>query len=260
MMARKPEPVMPRQQTDAIRSSVPGSAREFLAAPFRRQTYRNVLYLALAFPLGLAYFLGLVIGGSFGLALMITWIGLPILLGTLAAATTVANFEATLASRLVGTDAVVPPSVSEFSATDRIAFPGNGFLESIAKLLTSRVIWTSVALVLSKFAFGIVSFTVLVTAVALSIALVGAPFLYDVSSVTVGLVGSSPAGSYTTGPIVVDTLPEALVVAAFGVVVALVALNALNALAKLQAAYTMSILHIGAGLSGDEHPDASTRT
>lgn len=33
-----------------------------LAAPFRPQTYRNLLYLALAFPLGVIYFVGLVTG------------------------------------------------------------------------------------------------------------------------------------------------------------------------------------------------------
>jgi len=251
---------MPRQQTDGLRSYVPGSAREFLAAPIRGQTYRNLVYLALAFPLGMTYFLGVVIGGSFGLALLITWIGLPILLGTLAAATKVASFEASMAGRLVGTDAVVPSSVSEFSATDRIALPGNGFFESIAELLASPVIWTSVALVLSKFALGIVSFTVLVTALSISVALIGAPLLYDASSVTIGLVGPSTSGSYSTGWLVVDTLPEALVVAAFGVGVAIVALNVLNTFAKLQAAYTVSILRVGAGRSDDVQSDASTQT
>ncbi|WP_179747360.1 sensor domain-containing protein [Natronoarchaeum philippinense] len=250
---------MAQRQTDALRRYLPGSPREFLTAPIRAQTYRNLVYLALAFPLGMAYFLGLVIGASFGLGLLITWIGLPILLGTLAATTKVASFEVSLAGRLVGTDAAVPSSVSEFSATDRIAFPGDGFVISVTELLTSPVIWTSVALVISKFAFGIVSFTMLVTALSVSVALLGAPLLYDASSVTIGLVGPSSSG-YTTGPLVVDTLPEALVVAAFGVVVALVALNALNAAAKLQAAYTVSILRVGSGRSDDGHADSSART
>jgi len=251
---------MQRRQIDALRSYVPGSAREFLAAPIRGQTYRNLAYLAFAFPLGMTYFLGLVIGVSFGLGLLITWVGLPILLRTLAAATKAASFEAALAGRLVGTDAAVPPSVREFSAVDRIAFPGDGFLTSIAELLASPVIWTSVALVLSKFAFGIVSLTVLVTALSVSVALLGAPLLYDAPSVTVGLVGPSSSESYSTGPLVVDTLPEALAVAGIGVVVAIVALNALNAFAKLQAAYTVSILRFGAGRSGDDRSDASAQT
>jgi len=36
-----------------------GSLRHFLAAPFRARTYRSLAYLALAFLLGLAYFVGL---------------------------------------------------------------------------------------------------------------------------------------------------------------------------------------------------------
>ena len=46
------------------------------------------------------------------------------------------------------------------------------------------------------------------------------------------------------GPWLVDTLPEALVVAAAGVVFLLVALNVLNAFARMQASTTASLLSI----------------
>ncbi len=46
---------------------------------FRPQTYLNLLYLLLAFPLGLAYFVFLVTGLSLGFGLIITLAGIPIL-------------------------------------------------------------------------------------------------------------------------------------------------------------------------------------
>lgn len=77
-------------------TGVTATLRRGLTAPFREQTYRNLLYLALAFPLGLAYFVGFVTGTALGVGLFITWVGLPILALTLAATTAVAGFEARL--------------------------------------------------------------------------------------------------------------------------------------------------------------------
>jgi hypothetical protein len=47
----------------------------------KKQTYKNVLYLFLAFPLGIAYFVFLSIGFALGLGLSVLVIGLGILLG-----------------------------------------------------------------------------------------------------------------------------------------------------------------------------------
>ncbi|GER87484.1 hypothetical protein KDW_16460 [Dictyobacter vulcani] len=48
-----------------------------------RQTLGNMLYLLLAFPLGLIYFVLMVVGLSVGASTLIIWIGLPILLLTM---------------------------------------------------------------------------------------------------------------------------------------------------------------------------------
>jgi len=47
--------------------------RRFVAVPFRRQTYRNLTYLALSFPLRVAYFVGATIGLSTGAGLLTRW-------------------------------------------------------------------------------------------------------------------------------------------------------------------------------------------
>jgi hypothetical protein len=85
-----------------------------LLAPFGRSlTYRRIAYLLLAFPLGLAYFILLVVALSVGAGLAVTLIGLPILALTLYAWRRVASFERWLIGRLLGTEiprSRTPPS------------------------------------------------------------------------------------------------------------------------------------------------------
>jgi hypothetical protein len=57
-----------------------GIVKQFFGVAARGETYLNIIYLLLAFPLGTAYFVFLVTGLSLGLGLLIIWIGIPILL------------------------------------------------------------------------------------------------------------------------------------------------------------------------------------
>ncbi len=56
----------------------------FLAVAADGQTYRNLGYLLLAFPLGVTYFLFLAVGFALGTAFFVTLLGLPVLLVTIA--------------------------------------------------------------------------------------------------------------------------------------------------------------------------------
>ena len=51
----------------------------FLGVLIDPQSYVNILYLLLSFPLGIAYFVFLVTGISLGFGLLIIWVGVPIL-------------------------------------------------------------------------------------------------------------------------------------------------------------------------------------
>lgn len=213
-----------------------------VAVPFRVQTYRNLLYLLLALPLGIVSVTWLVTGGVLGASLVITWVGLPILVLTLSGATVAAGIEARLAESLVGVDASVPAFLSEFRVEDELALPGDGFVEAIRQLVTAPSTWTSVVLLVTKFVAGIVSFVAVVTTTAIAGALLAAPFVYDDAGVSLGAASPAAAGNYTIGSWTVSTLPEALVVAAAGVVFVLVALNLLNGLARIHALCTTSLL------------------
>lgn len=226
---------------------IPGLAskvRQFLAAPVQLQTYKNLLYLALAFPLGNLYFVGLTTGGALGLGLLITVVGLPILLATVAGATLAAGLEARLACQLVGVETSLPAFLREFDVQEELALPGNGFLDAIKHLVTAPSTWLSVVLLLTKFVFGLLSFVALVTASAVGMALVSAPFVYDDPATDFTFAGEFSTAQYSIGPWAVETLPEALGVAVGGVVFVFVALNLLNVLAYLQAEYTTILLSV----------------
>ena len=53
--------------------------QSYFGVLLKSRTYLNFLYLLLAFPLGLTYFIVLVTGLSLGLSLIIIWVGLLIL-------------------------------------------------------------------------------------------------------------------------------------------------------------------------------------
>jgi hypothetical protein len=230
------------QSSGAAGSTLSTTLRRSLGAPLRVQTYKNLLYLALAFPLGLVYFVGLVFGVALGFGLLITWIGLPILLVTLFAATVVAGFEAALARYLGGVNASVPTFLAEFDISGGLVFPGNGFVDAVKRLVTARTTWTSVVLVLAKFGFGLLSFVALTVSGAVTGAFLAALFIYDDPDVLLGVGGMVVDGDYTVGPWVVDTFPEALVASVVGVVFLFLALNLLNSLARFHARYTAKLL------------------
>ena len=220
-----------------------GAVYGFFAAPFRLQTYKNLLYLGIAFPLGLVYFVGFTVGASLGVGLSITIVGVPILVATVAATTVAAGLEAHITNYLTGVEVSVPSFLDEFDAREEVSLPGDGFFDSVKRLFTSRSTWASVVLVLSKFCFGVVSFVALTVAAAFSSAMLAAPFVYDRPRTGVNLAfGEDAIGSYGFGPWTVDTVPEAIAVAVGGAVFVLISLNVLNALARVQARYTVGLL------------------
>ena len=230
----------------ALIDTLRGAGRRFLGVPLRSRTYRHLAYLLVAFPLGIAYFVGLVTGTAVGSGLLLTWVGLPVLLATLAGAAVAAGVEARLARRLVGVDATVPAFLREFDAGDGLALPGDGFVDAIRRLVTAPSTWTAVVLLVYRFVFGIVAFVAVVAVGSISTALLAAPLVYD--EPTGAVAGAGTAGQYRIGSWTVGSLPEALAVAAGGIAVLLVGLHLLNALARIHARSTAAILRVRPGI------------
>lgn len=181
----------------------------FFTAPIEVRTYTNMLYLALAFPLGLFYFVFLITGLTTGFALTIIWIGLPILALVFASSFGMAALERRLAIHLLG--ARVPP----------MAPPSTGAPENVWKMvqefLSNPVTWKGMAFLFLKFPLGVFTFALTIALTSLSLGLILTPFLYPWTDVFVGFW-------------IVDSLAEALLVSAFGVVALLVSLNIFNVL------------------------------
>lgn len=188
----------------------------FVGVPFRRQTYRNLAYLLLAFPLGVGYFTLVTTGLSSGIGLAATLVGIPIVVATLAAAIGIGAFERRLAAWFLDTDIDSVETGIEFEMDSL-----EGVVATGKRIVTSPAAWMGLLLVGLKFVFGVVAFTALVTAGSLAVVLVSMPVYYD-----------APGIVYTLGPYVVDTLPKAFAGGVLGVVLLLVSLHVLNGLAR----------------------------
>ena len=115
----------------------------FAGVVARPQTWLNLLYLLLAFPLGLAYFVVLVVGITLGAALAVLIVGLGILLATLAAWRGMAAIERGLARGGARRADRTPP--------DRRAAP----LERILRWLRDPMTWKGLVFVALKFPLGV---------------------------------------------------------------------------------------------------------
>ena len=191
----------------------PDALLYFFKAPFRLRTYTNLLYLALAFPLGLLYFIFLAVGIPLGLGLTLIWIGIPILALVFAGSWGLAAMERQLAIHALG--APVPPmSQPAVEATQPV-------WERVKTFFSNPVTWKGMAFLLLKLPLGIVSFIAIVFLLSLSVSLLAVPFFWQWG-----------ADFEADGVILlVDSWGEAWLFALLGLVLLFISLNLLNGLA-----------------------------
>lgn len=182
-----------------------------LGAPLDPQTYRNLGYLLLAFPLGLGYFVVLSVGVSLTLGLSVTLLGPVALLATVVLTLALAWLDARFTDRLLGVDLVGP------------AFPAgtDGIVDYLVTLLTARDPWLSGVYLCWRFLHGTLAFVVLASGVSLAVGLLAAPFVY----------GEFLSVNYQLGVWTVDTFAESLATAGVGLLVAYLTLVATNLVA-----------------------------
>lgn len=227
------------------------SLRSLVTVAFRLQTYKNLLYLWLAFPLGMAYFVGIVVGFSVSAAFVVLLIGVPMLAVCLLFVTVTGGVERALTDWLLSVD-IPDPSYDYLRE--------GGIADRVLGLVTDTTTWGALVYLLSKFLFGVASFVVVLTTFVVSAVLITTPTYYDRAGVSVGLftagpVRLTPSISVAFDDLIVgvdavlritswriDTLPEALAVSAIGVVVLVAALNLCNAVAWLWGQYSRVLL------------------
>jgi len=210
------------------------SAGDVLGVAIEAQTYRNLLYLVLAFPLGMIYFSTLLFGFIFGLLLSVAVVGVGILVATVLGARLLAQFERWLANALLPVDLREPTDVR----------PASGTIGSVRTRLDAPSTWRDLGFLALKFWVGILG--ILLFAFVLSaIELVTAPLRYPFAVELGTYNGEDVALSITS-------LPEALLAVPVGLLVGLVLLHLANGLAHLAGRMAVALL------DGGDRQQAST--
>jgi signal transduction histidine kinase len=182
---------------------------------------RRSAYLLLAFPLGLTWFIVLVVGISTGMGLAVTLIGIPILVAMLFSIRLMADVERIALRELVGVDA---------SAHYRQP-PRPGLWSRIVTRLGDPQTWRDLVYLVAQFPLGLVWFTIALALWTAALGLLAAP-LYSWA-----LSGGVQLGLFT-----IDTVGEALAVVPVGALVGWVAWRGCNALGQLHGAWAKLLL------------------
>ncbi|HMJ94549.1 MAG TPA: sensor domain-containing protein [Thermoleophilaceae bacterium] len=177
------------------------------------RTYRRILYLVLALPLGVAEFTFLVTVISFGFGTAVTLIGIPVLVASVYAWRWLADFERRLIGALL--DAEIPSPY-------RPDPTGGRWWQRLAFRLADPATWKDLAFLLIRLPLGILSFSLAAAVVGSGLRLVLAPVYYEpfADGDWIGWLG-------------VDTLGEAFALVPLGALILLAGIPALGALARL---------------------------
>jgi hypothetical protein len=202
-------------------SSVPRSLGDVLGVVTAKQTYANLLYLLLAFPLGLFYHVLIVLGLVSGIILGVVLVGIGILFVTLLGARAAAGFERGLANRLLGTEIPDP---------DDLHTDGAGAIETVKLYLTAASTWRSVGFLVVKFWVGVIAFVLLTSTLGIAVELLTAPLGVDVVEITVN-----------SEEVNADTIP-AVAAMPLGAVLAVGSLHVSNAFAYVNAQIAEGLL------------------
>jgi hypothetical protein len=207
------------------------SAARFFRVVVRPQSYVNLLYLLVAFPLGLAYFILLVSGLASGLSLLVVWVGIPILLLMGAVSWSLAGFERLMAIHWLKEDVPAMATASSEAAD---------LWTRLKRHLANPVTWKSLVYLFLKFPLGLAAFVVLATLLPLTVASIALPILFKFSPsfrageiLSVGLPGWE-----------VDSLGRALIAGLAGLLLWPVTLHVTNGMAWVHAKFARVMLSV----------------
>jgi hypothetical protein len=179
------------------------------------QTYLNILYLLLSYPLGILYFVFLVTGISLGFGLIITIIGIPILFGILLLWRVFGDFERKLTEIMLNID--IPCKKKK---------QPKRFWKKIEKILSDSYTWKSLVYLFIKFPIGIISFVLLTVCITVPLSLISTPFIFHLFKL--GILNGN------LGPFAfMQTYWFAILIGIIGIFLLFVSLHIFNGLAKV---------------------------
>jgi hypothetical protein len=191
-------------------SKLTAALKNIFGVVVKGRTYANILYLMLAFPLGLLYFVFLAVGISLGIGLYILIIGLPLLILTMLAWRQFVKLERFKSRRLLGAR-IEPEAILHWSS-------GQNAWRWFRSRLSSPVTWKGLGYLFLKFPLGLLAFILLIVLGVVSLVLTAMPFIYQHVNVDVGEH--------------IDlSMPQALIFMVMGLFLALFSLHIWNGLA-----------------------------
>ncbi|MFH1409202.1 MAG: sensor domain-containing protein [Nanoarchaeota archaeon] len=193
--------------------------KRFLMVFFKGSTYQNLVYLLLSFPLGLFYFLFLVLGFAFGLGFTLFWIGIPILIFTLLVWWRFILFERWLAIHLLKV---------KIPFLDHKKHMGISWVRVKHQLL-DRDTHKGFTFIMFKLPLSVITLGGFLAAFCIAAGFIAAPFIYEQIPITIGKFQVTEAG-------------DAMGLSVLGVVFLFVALNISNALANVHRRVVVSML------------------
>lgn len=185
---------------------------------FQKQSYLNILYILLAFPIGTVYFICLIIGLSLTVGLLISVLALLITLGMIGIFT---KLELKMTVWLLKVD--IPQILSSSTTSQNLS-------ERVSTQIHDVNIWKHLAYLLAKIPIGVISFIVVVFLVALTGSFLIAPLTYTEPAIHV----------YSAWKI--DTLPKAFLVSLLGLGSGIISIHIINGLAFMQGQFARHML------------------
>lgn len=184
----------------------------------RGQTYLNMLYLLISYPLGLIYFVFIIVGLALGFGLFITWFGIPILVGVMFIWLGFAYFERNLTKVFLGIE--IPYRAKEEKVP--------GIWNTLKSRFSDSYTWKSFVYLLLRFPLGVFGFVVLVTFISLTLGLIASPFVYGFVESGVIPQPACDAGTWCS----FMNYPFAILIGLVGILMIFVSLFIFNSLAK----------------------------
>jgi Putative sensor len=154
--------------------------REYPYTNGKSNTASIILYTVLSFILSLFYFIVVIVSLSLGIGTLVIWIGLPILLLTFGVIGGIAAIERSIVSSLLGVDIPSPRATLD---------PHKSWWRRSVSTLRDPLTWKSLLYILFKFPLSVCTFSIMISFVATSIALLLAPLGYLIATYVLMLNG-----------------------------------------------------------------------
>jgi hypothetical protein len=160
-------------------SKAPKLLRSLVGVVVDGTTYRRLLYLALTFPLGLFYFVVLVLLYALGAGLVVVLVGVPILIAAIGTTIALVAFERVLTSALLDVE-YEDPTIPDYDSVD----------EFVRGIVFQRRTVLGFGYLLGQFFVGLLSFVLLFYTVFVAGSFLLSPLYYHGTTVGIHLPGT----------------------------------------------------------------------